>query len=138
MKTGLEKTARSLFLGVESSEGREGMQGAGWASASPQPSQCPAHQGIRIPGLLHKRPFPPCQLSCCPDCVAQPFDQPGALCKDNCFKYQRFGVSLALGPLCVLDPSRSFYLSSSSFTGFPKFQLMCGYRLLHLVSSVAR
>lgn len=102
MEMGKRRQPRSSFLSVESSEGREGMQGAGWASASRQPSQSPAHQGIRIPGLQHKRPFPPCQLSCCLDCVAQPFDQTRALCKDNCFKYQRFGVSLALGPLSVL------------------------------------
>lgn len=47
------------FSEWRAAEGRGGTQGASWASASPRHSQRPAHRGIRIPGLQHKRPFPP-------------------------------------------------------------------------------
>lgn len=115
-----------MFLKCSDGDGQEG-RGAG-RQAPPPPSQSgepqraeEGHKGQAGPQLLPgtasapptgasgfqasstKGPSPPtCQLSCCLDCVTQRFDQTGALCTDNYFKYQGFGVSLALGPLSVL------------------------------------
>lgn len=100
---GAGRQAPSLLLSVESRRGqRRDTRGKLGLSFSP------AQPALRPPGHPDSRPpaqkaLPPtCQLSCCLDCVTQRFDQTGALCTDNCFKYQGFGVSLALGPLSVL------------------------------------
>lgn len=86
----------------EQQRAEEGHQGQTGPQLLPGPASAPPTGASGFQASSTKGPSPTCQLSCCLDCVTQRFDQTGALCTDNCFKYQGFGVSLALGPLSVL------------------------------------
>lgn len=100
---GAGRQAPSLLLSVESSSGqRRDTGGQTGPQLLPGIASAPPTGASGFQASSTKGPSPTCQLSCCLDCVTQLFDQTGALCTDNCFKYQGFGVSLVLGPLSVL------------------------------------